>query len=191
VIVMDMKRFEYLLDVHGADMGRWDAADAAAARALLDGVPAARALLARARDLDDLLDAHDPGPMPETLAARAAHAIDRLPPGGAINDNRAGTMQRRRRYGGLALAACAVLFLLAPLAARVGGDNGSADPSAPARSAALTPDEVEMFVIAMADPFIETLEADPAARAAPAESAEIDVFVENLFADEAADFLSR
>jgi hypothetical protein len=186
--MMDMKRFEYLIDVHGADFARWAAPDADAARALVDAVPAARALLARAQRLDDMLDSHVAGPLPETVAARAAQAIDRLPPAGATNDNHAVAAQQRRRYGGLALAACAALFLLAPLAAHVGRTGGTGDAAAPAHYAAAG-DDVEMFVLAMADPFIETLNAAPVS--APDDSGEIDVFVENLFAAEAAEFLSR
>lgn len=52
-----LDRFGHLLDVHGADPGRWPAQEREAALALVEAEPAARALLDEARALDAALDA--------------------------------------------------------------------------------------------------------------------------------------
>lgn len=52
-----LDRFRHLLDAHGADPARWPAQERAAALALVEAEPAARALLDEARALDVALDA--------------------------------------------------------------------------------------------------------------------------------------
>lgn len=85
---MDILRFVALLERHGAALDRWPAADAAAARAFLDGSTAARAELALSRQLEQVL-ANEAIPVPSAaLRARvlaaapgaAAHVADAAPP---------------------------------------------------------------------------------------------------------------
>ncbi len=54
---LDLKAFEQLLDVHGADLARWPSELAPQAQALLERSEAARALLVRAQRVASLLDA--------------------------------------------------------------------------------------------------------------------------------------
>lgn len=188
-MTMDMKRFAYLLDLHGADFKRWAAADARAAHELLAAVPAARDLRAQAAALDGMLDAYDVGPLPETVAARAAQAAATTPQGGAINDNHADAapfFARRGTRTGLALVACTVLALCVGLFVGQGGRmEGVAVPSsAPAQIAAIdAAEDVDIFVFAMAVPFLDSLESElftaPLERSAAA-SAEVDIFLDAL-----------
>lgn len=66
---LDFARFEALLDVHGADLGRWPEALREPAQALLVHSDRARAAQARARRLSALLDA-----APEVLPSPALMA---------------------------------------------------------------------------------------------------------------------
>jgi hypothetical protein len=73
-----LKRFHRLLDVHGPELGRWPAAEQAAARRLLADDPAARAAQDGARRLDDWLG-QVPGPVGGGSANRVASVLRRLP----------------------------------------------------------------------------------------------------------------
>lgn len=75
---MHIARFEHLLDTHGADLGRWPPAEAAAARALLMESPQAQALLHRAAALDDILRDSRALPDAATLARMRAHVAGRV-----------------------------------------------------------------------------------------------------------------
>ena len=55
---MTPERFEQLADAWGADLRRWPAPERMPARGLLEREPRLRAVLARAAELDALLDAH-------------------------------------------------------------------------------------------------------------------------------------
>ena len=69
---MTPERFEQLADAWGADLRHWPAQEQAAARALMEQpafAPAARALLARANELDTLLDSHAVAPPSAALAS--------------------------------------------------------------------------------------------------------------------------
>ncbi len=70
---MDKKRFRELAEAYGADIARWPADDAVAARAVLDGDDDgwARALLDEVADIDALLGVYEIGDTAEeALAAR-------------------------------------------------------------------------------------------------------------------------
>jgi hypothetical protein len=79
---MRIDRFAALLDSFGADLARWPATDAAAARALLAESPGAQALMRDAAGLDAALRASRAGPDAETLARMRAHVarqVARMP----------------------------------------------------------------------------------------------------------------
>ncbi len=187
-MTMDVKNFEYLLDLHGADFARWDKLDAAAARGLMAQSDAARDLFARAQALDALMAAHAPGPMPDILLARTMQAIERQAKPGSDNSRAAG--MARLRYGGLALAACAALVMLAQFS---GGDilSGTVAPGV-TRVAVVDESadraEVELFVMAMADTMAETQieEAinDTKRDSVAPDAALVDIFVEDFLASE-------
>lgn len=186
---MDMKRFEYLLDLHGADFARWAPDDAALAQILVDADPAARALRQRAQALDTLLSAPEAEAMPEALKRRIMAALNDAPVAARpINDNypaRRVRMLRALSYGGMALAASVVLFALAFTA---GGVNQSVtspgSPGAgPQQMAAST--QVDLFLLAMADPLFDEAEDAPALMPArtPArtpDGAVIDLFLQSV-----------
>ena len=67
---MTPDRFEQLLDAWGADPRRWPEAERAAAQEHLARDPSARALGARAAELDALLDSHHVAP-PDAALVRA------------------------------------------------------------------------------------------------------------------------
>ncbi|MBU0800914.1 MAG: hypothetical protein KKA05_07900 [Alphaproteobacteria bacterium] len=187
-MTMDMKKFQYLLDLHGADFKHWNAADAVAARLLLDTDDAARAAFAQAQSLDKVLDAHQVGPLPDLVTARLMDALDRPSPASYINDNDAHGARlfaRRFRLGGLALAACAAFVMLfAVLSQNVPPQNTPASGAQLAQA-----DDVELFVIAMADPFIETLRTDALIaplETAAADRAAVDLFLYELMAEDVA-----
>ncbi len=73
---MNLEEFRQLLDAHGADMGRWPAKVRAPAQALLLESEEARALLAEARALDDLLRASAVPEPAEDLLARIEAVAD-------------------------------------------------------------------------------------------------------------------
>jgi hypothetical protein len=195
-MTMDMKNFEYLLDLHGADFARWDESDAAAARQLLAASEDARQALARAARLDEFMGAHKTGPLPDIVLARVQQALDRP---AYINDNRAG-VAARWRVGGMALAACAALVMLVQFAGQMQGTSvvqgpgprqgtemaaaQKSDPADPSVQAA----EVELFLLAMADPLIETLADEvltaPLGASAGLDSATIDLFVDDMLEPE-------
>lgn len=179
--MMDEKNFEYLLDLHGADFSRWGADDAAAAQKFLETSAGARALLTKARALDDLLDAHRPGPMPGMLAARVAHALDRPP---AINDNQHRAAAMRMRYAGLALAACAALVMLAQFTDPVRGPVAGGVRVAPVELApdtALAAAEIDLFVMAMADTQMDdALETLSRKAASSVDEDAVDLFIEDI-----------
>ena len=56
LLPMSVARFSDLLDIYGANLGRWPPDDAAAARGLLEQSGVARSALEDAKRLDDLLD---------------------------------------------------------------------------------------------------------------------------------------
>lgn len=187
-MTMDLKKFEYQLDLYGADFARWSAEDAAAARTLMTQSDAARDLFARAQALDNLMAAHAPGPMPDMVLARAMQAIDRHAKPG--NDNTRAAGMARLRYGGLALAACAALVILAQFS---GGDAlPGANGPGPARIATVDESaeqaEVELFVMAMADTMAETQIEEAINRAkrdsAPPDAVLVDILVEDFLASE-------
>jgi anti-sigma factor RsiW len=114
---MSLARFETLLEAYGGQPARWPAAERAAAEALLASNPTARALHARAAELDALLDklsapqpspalrarilAQAPRPARPRLLSRLAQAM--LP---------AGPVPYGWRPAGAALAAALVLGML-------------------------------------------------------------------------------
>ena len=67
---MDLRQFEALLDAHGADEERWPEQAREPARALLKADARARAELARARALEELLRADASPPPAQDLAMR-------------------------------------------------------------------------------------------------------------------------
>lgn len=76
---MNPEEFSRLLDTHGADLERWPEAQRAAARALFEASPAARAQWMAARRLDALLAAgRAPPPDPARQARIVAGAMARL-----------------------------------------------------------------------------------------------------------------
>lgn len=70
---MRIARFAALLDSYGADLGRWPAAEAPAARRLLAESPEAQRRLRQAAGLDALLRAGRHGPDADALARMRAH----------------------------------------------------------------------------------------------------------------------
>lgn len=79
---MDKKRFRELADAYGADVARWPAGDAAAARTLLDGADGgwARAVLEDVVGTDALLDAYElDDSVDAALAARIVATATALP----------------------------------------------------------------------------------------------------------------
>ena len=128
---MRMVRFADLLDSHGADLARWPAAEAPAARALLAENPEAQRRLRAAARLDARLRASRAGPDDAALARMRAHVareVARSP-----LPARPGWRQWLRPLlpmgGGavLALAACGVWLSLSPPSPF----TGTADFSAP------------------------------------------------------------
>jgi len=116
---MRMSRFEYLLDAHGADLGRWPPAEAQAARTLLMASAQAQALLHRAAVLEDAL--RESGALPDAAAlarmrAHVAVRVARMP-----LPERPGALAWLRSllpFGGGALAAllaCGLWLTFAPL----------------------------------------------------------------------------
>jgi hypothetical protein len=79
-MTITLKRFQHLLDVHGADPARWPPAERPAAERLLATDRDAVTALAKTRALDALI-ARDPGPAGAD-ASRVLYAIGarRLPP---------------------------------------------------------------------------------------------------------------
>jgi anti-sigma factor RsiW len=75
---MTLERFKELLDVFGADLGRWPGAERAAASALIAQVPEAQVALAEARRLDALLDLYEP-PADRAAEARLRAALAAVP----------------------------------------------------------------------------------------------------------------
>jgi hypothetical protein len=79
---MNIKQFEALLARHGADPASWPAREASAARALLDGSPAARQALDAVRRLELALRETRPAADAATLARmqdRIARRVATLP----------------------------------------------------------------------------------------------------------------
>lgn len=181
---MTLVEFKRLLEIHGGDFSRWPVAAVRPACRLLEADAAARAAHSDALALDGMLALHRPGPVPDIVAARVAQAIERAP-GRPLNDNFAGlpSFARRGRAAQWALAACAVLALGFALRPAVVPER------APQRVAAVGADEVELFLLAMADPFIETLRAE--ALMAPLETAalrqgayDVDMFLDDVMGEE-------
>lgn len=175
------------LEMQGADLSRWPQPAAAAARILIAQDAQARMAYEEARALDDMLGAYEAGKLPDIVMARVAQAIDRAP-ARSVNDNygsyRFGLDRARALTRGwrdaprFALAACAALVLLV-----AGGTQWPV--SAPVTAQA---DDVELFMISMADPFIETLRAEEMmAPLVMAESRhtgmEIDLFLDDMMED--------
>ncbi|MCW5729375.1 MAG: hypothetical protein KIT20_01360 [Alphaproteobacteria bacterium] len=81
---MRLERLQQIIDAYGADPARWPGAELAAAEALLARSAEARAALAEARRLDDMLDAWT-APAPDPWAAQriagAAHELAQRRPG--------------------------------------------------------------------------------------------------------------
>jgi hypothetical protein len=85
---MTPERLEQLADTWGADLQRWPEAERVAAQALLARDASSRSLLARAAELDALLDAHAIAPpdaslLRAVLAGAPGHAPDGAPRGAA------------------------------------------------------------------------------------------------------------
>lgn len=74
---MSLERLAAILDAYGAADRRWPAEERAAALALVEASPQARAMLARAAELDRLLDA---APAGEPPSAALRHAVLRTAP---------------------------------------------------------------------------------------------------------------
>ena len=138
---MTHDRFLALLDIYGADLGRWPVAERAAARALAaQGSPELRQQMAEAALLDGLLDGHTVARPSEALIQQAIAAAS--PP------QAAGTRERSRwnwlwpsvGLAGIALAGSLTGVMAVSLALRgpagsVAGDwpeHGTAFSSAPA-----------------------------------------------------------
>jgi hypothetical protein len=75
-----LEQFGDLLDIHGARLERWPAAEREAARALLAQAPAARALLAEAERLDVLMARLREDAPVGAAAARVMARLAALPP---------------------------------------------------------------------------------------------------------------
>jgi hypothetical protein len=73
---MTLDRVRHLLDAYGARSAAWPEGERAAAQALIDGSPAARALWLAAREVDDLLGVVEVV-APPALAARVLAAAPR------------------------------------------------------------------------------------------------------------------
>jgi hypothetical protein len=78
-MTMTVARFQYLLDVHGADFARWPHAERGAAERLLADDSAAMAMLTQARALDALILREAPADADATVILRAL-AAQPLPP---------------------------------------------------------------------------------------------------------------
>ena len=79
---MTPERFEQLADAWGADLRRWPAQEQAAAHALMEQpafAPAARAVLARANELDTLLGSHAVAPPSAALASAVLAGLQARP----------------------------------------------------------------------------------------------------------------
>lgn len=79
---MTPERFEQLADAWGADLRRWPAQEQAAAHALMEQpafAPAARAVLARANELDTLLGSHAVAPPSAALASAVLAGLQACP----------------------------------------------------------------------------------------------------------------
>jgi hypothetical protein len=77
-MTMSLRRFQHLLDVHGADLAHWPASQQKAAERLLAGdAAAAGAALARARALDALILREPAGS--DAGAARLVRALETRP----------------------------------------------------------------------------------------------------------------
>jgi hypothetical protein len=82
-MIVHLKQFHRLLDIHGAELARWPAARQLAARRLVAADPRAHAALAAAQRLGSLLDRVAPPPAGEArlrIATRLAHLPAQQPP---------------------------------------------------------------------------------------------------------------
>ena len=77
-MIVRIKQFHRLLDIHGADLARWPARERAAARRLLAGAADARAAQSAALRLAELLARAAPPPV-GAARLRVAGALARLP----------------------------------------------------------------------------------------------------------------
>lgn len=168
---VNLKDFEYLLDLHGADFSRWPGEDAAAAQRLMRDSAEARALLERARNLDGMMAAHRVGPLPDVALARVLQAPDKAARAAMTAPARSQAVARLR-YGGLALAACAALVMLAQFTA---GPRMAGTTAQPVTVAEADHAEVELLVMAMADS-----QVDAALRALSPDAVAVDQFVDDM-----------
>lgn len=74
---LSLERFAALAEAYGAAIERWPAAEREAAQAMADGA-AARAILARAQDLDRLLDTYRVPEPSSALTGRILAEADRI-----------------------------------------------------------------------------------------------------------------
>lgn len=191
---MSFAEFKKLLDIHGGDFSRWPEDKIRPACHVLETNAAARDAHKAALALDEMLALHQAGPLPDIVPARVAQIIDRAP-ARPLNDNFAGlsVLARGARAPQWALAACAVVLLLLGFVLR---PSLTASINTIPDNIASTPmTEIELFLLAMADPFIETLRTEELM--APLETAalqqpsyDIDLFLDDLWEEELDDLFT-
>lgn len=211
-MTMEVKEFTNLLDAHGANLKCWPRDTVAGAQELMTRDVAARNAYAAAQALDRALDMHEAGTLPPAVYDRVMEKVAAMPPS-ASGDNvtpftpRAHAGRTRFYYGAVAIAvAIAALWLavVQPPTVAVGpvtatrtahmdgqGTNTVPQTAAAAPAAVASADAVDLFVLAMADPFMDNLEADmlvetldqTAAADMPLDDASVDVFLNSVMDD--------
>lgn len=129
---MSLERLAVILDAYGADEERWPPEERAAALALIEASPRARAMLARAAELDRLLDA---APAVEPPSSALRQAILRTAPRAPA------AAPRRLGWRAAAAFALAASLVLGMVTGRIMPVNDPADGSLDVLSLALLDDD--------------------------------------------------